>query len=888
MFELFEKLAVGVEADLTQLDAGLSRAQQKIRGVDQAAASATTQVGQAAAVATQEVMGAGEKMASLGSRLSSVGTAMSLAVSGPLTALGMKFTKTAMDAVESENLVAVTFGEYVDDIQKWSGELQATLGLSGVQLRKNAGMIFTMLKSMKLAPGPAKEMSKSISTLAYDMASFYNLDPEEAFAKLRSGLVGEIEPLRMLGINVNENVVKMKAWEMGIGDLTMENGKLKGTLTEQEKVQARYAAILDATSDAQGDLARTADSPANKLRIFQQRVEEFGMKIGNIIIPVLTKFMTFFQGMLSLLDKLPDSALQWIVGIGAALAAAGPLLLGLGQALTMLSTLFGTTGIGATVGSFAAFLTGPWGIAIAAVIAGVALVIANFGKIKKAVTDAYEAFKPAVEGFKEGFAGIGSGLSKEGGIKGWAQDTGFAIREFVKAISTGDTRSAVSGIADKFDILVKKVQVAASDQGLRGVARSLVAVQDGFRIFSKLIGAVTDVWAAFVGAVKRIDWGRLGQALVKLGDALMNIFGALWSAIRPIVVPVMNFIIELGRAVGMWLVDKIPLVVDAISGFVEWLTPFVNGIADFIDSSSESVGGFIDKVVAFFKPIGDFFAGIFGDAAKQVMDWWQDVAPDVMVIIDRLALGVRIAAGALKAFWKVASEAFKALWEAVGPYLMPLIAFLQGQFLVAFNVVKSVVGASFRIIGAVISAVITVVLGVLKGIIKFLKGDFKGAWEAVKESIIKAFSKLGERMKSIGGDLIDGIKKGLEAGKERIKRALRGVADKIPGWLKSFLGISSPSRVMAAIGRQMMDGLALGIEQGAGAARSALSGVYGELGALSPAIAGAGGTTRPTSITYGDTNISIEAKIASDMDIEYVAERLNRLVEAKRRAAGER
>lgn len=119
-----------------------------------------------------------------------------------------------------------------------------------------------MTSSMGVAEDNALKMSKGISLLSEDMASFYNLDSSEAFNKLRAGLTGETEPLKALGILVDENTVKQAVYSEGIA----QNG---AELTQQQKVLARYVAILKQTGNAQGDLARTIDSPANQLRLLK-------------------------------------------------------------------------------------------------------------------------------------------------------------------------------------------------------------------------------------------------------------------------------------------------------------------------------------------------------------------------------------------------------------------------------------------------------------------------------------------------------------------------------------------------------------------------------------------------------------------------------------------
>ena len=101
----------------------------------------------------------------------------------------------AMDAVESENLFEVAMGSMAGDARKWSEETSKALGLNAYNVRKNVATYNSMLTSMGLTAQESLKISEGLTQLSYDMASFYNLKPEDAFEKLKSGISGEAEPL---------------------------------------------------------------------------------------------------------------------------------------------------------------------------------------------------------------------------------------------------------------------------------------------------------------------------------------------------------------------------------------------------------------------------------------------------------------------------------------------------------------------------------------------------------------------------------------------------------------------------------------------------------------------------------------------------------------------
>lgn len=225
-----------------------------------------------------------------------------LELAGSFIEWGQTALKSAMEAVESENLFEVSFGEMSKAARDWSDELSRTLGINAYELRKSSAMLYTMSSSMGLAKDKAFEMSTGLTKLAYDMASFYNLKPEEAFQKLRSGIVGETEPLRTLGILIDENTTKSVAYANGIA-------KAGATLTQQEKVQARYLAIMQQTTQAQGDLARTIDSPTNQLRVLSERFDQISIQVGNALIPSFQVVLTMLSN--NIVPVLKDLA-DWV------------------------------------------------------------------------------------------------------------------------------------------------------------------------------------------------------------------------------------------------------------------------------------------------------------------------------------------------------------------------------------------------------------------------------------------------------------------------------------------------------------------------------------------------------------------------------------------------
>lgn len=290
----------------------------------------------------------GTAAGNIGNSLQSLGTKAMMFITLPILAAGGALSKFAMEAVESENLFEVSMGKMADDARAWSETLRAELGLNAYEVRRNVGTLNVMLGSMGVAEEAAYGMAKSLTQLTYDLSSFYNLSTDEAFTKIQSGLSGEVEPLKRLGIVINETTVK--AWALKQG--WIEQGQ---EMSETQKVIARYGTLLEQTSKAQGDLARTMDSPANMLRRLQSEVMQLATDIGMELLPVVSAGFTWIanEGLPAVRRGLANvqewwgsmsERAQWgLLTIAALLVAGGPLLKGLGlayNAIIMLGSAF--------------------------------------------------------------------------------------------------------------------------------------------------------------------------------------------------------------------------------------------------------------------------------------------------------------------------------------------------------------------------------------------------------------------------------------------------------------------------------------------------------------------------------------------------------------------
>lgn len=198
----------------------------------------------------------------------------------------------ASDLVETQNVVDVTFEDSASTINKWAQEALNAYGITETKAKQYSSTLGAMLKSMGIADAQVLQMSTDMAGLAADMASFYNLDHDTAFEKIRSGISGETEPLKALGINMSVANLNAFALEKGMN-------KAFDKMSQAEQATLRYQYLLEATKDAQGDFARTGDSFSNEMRKLQTNLDRIKTEFGKGLLGVVTPAISLLNNALS-------------------------------------------------------------------------------------------------------------------------------------------------------------------------------------------------------------------------------------------------------------------------------------------------------------------------------------------------------------------------------------------------------------------------------------------------------------------------------------------------------------------------------------------------------------------------------------------------------------
>ena len=206
-------------------------------------------------------------------------------IKGIGTALKTVVTESA-EYTENMNLFKVSMGQYASEANEYAETVSNAMGIDTSEWVRAQGIFMTMSTGFGVASDRAYTMSKNLTQLGYDLSSFYNIDVETAMLKLKSGLAGELEPLRAIGYDLSQAKLEATAMALGID-------KSVSSMTQAEKAQLRYYAIMTQVTDAHYDFGKTLDDPANQLRVFKAELNMAAREIGNIFIPALNAILPY-------------------------------------------------------------------------------------------------------------------------------------------------------------------------------------------------------------------------------------------------------------------------------------------------------------------------------------------------------------------------------------------------------------------------------------------------------------------------------------------------------------------------------------------------------------------------------------------------------------------
>lgn len=679
------------------------------------------------------------------------------------------------DLSEVQNVVDVTFPRMAKKVDAFAKEAITSFGLSETMAKQFTGTLGAMAKSFGFGEKAAYEMSSTLTGLAGDVASFYNLDQQEAYTKLKAVFTGETEVLKDLGVVMTQSALDAYAMANGYGKTTQK-------MSEMEKVALRYAFVQDKLSAASGDFLRTADGWANQVRVLTLQFDSLRATIGQGLINVLTPVIQVINTLIGKLMSLANAFRAFTELLTGKKSGGGGVKAASGDLAKLKSD---ADKAGAAVGG----------------IGGAA------GKAAKAVKgvstgiDELNIIRPPSEG-----AGGGSGSGGSGG--GYEADD-FDMGELDTEVDALEGRYAA--LLDRFQelqgLFAKGFKIGAGDlsvldsikKHLSGIQKSIEGiffdkeVKEAIKRFvdtmvqslGQVVGSLFSIGATIAdNLLGGIDL-YLSQNVQQIKEYLISMFD-IGSDISTILAGFISAVAEVFSVfrtpeAKQITADLIGIFTSAFMGVTELVAKFARDVLDlltgpFVDNK-EKIKSALEETLKVIEPVfariktlvDDTFAGInklydehISPMIKSFRDGFSELAGLFLTLYETYFLPVIQNLGKeftefcdrhlqplidkfLEFCGKVA-DAVSALWTNV---LQPLIAWIMQKMAPVIAGFVEEAGRKFFAFYSLICDVVADILDALGGLMDFLTGVFTGDWEKAWEGIKTFVSGIWSAIKTM-------------------------------------------------------------------------------------------------------------------------------------------
>lgn len=781
--------------------------------------------------------------------------------------LGREAIAAAGDLSETVSKVGVVFGEEADAVLKFGDSAATAMGMTKNEALAAAGVYGNLFRAMGITEKVSADMSTSLLGLASDLASFNNMDPNVVLDKLRAGLSGETEPLKTLGVNLTADAVKAKAMAMGIARTTKE-------LSASAKAQATYALIMEQTSLAQGDFARTSGGLANQQRILAATVGNLKATIGTALLPVVTKVVSALAGLATKAMPVVERIVAHLTPAFEKLGGAFSKVQGAAKALfdffsgkyegyQALADLLGGTGMKA--GGVKIVMDALLGIrdAVATAWDWISRLPALFqtiaGAIGFLVTGEYAG---GLKGFIDGLSGLGVSAEGLGPAVGVLKVIRQVIGEFATGISEaatligqGDFTGAIAKVGETLKTVGDTIATSLGTIDWAGIWETVktTAINVATTVWSSITGLADTIWTGIKNAfesiktfVSGIDWAGVWETVK---TTAINVATTVWGTVSDIADKVWTWIsggIDSAKTLissvnwaDVWLNVK-TFLLDAWSGITSAASDIATKVGQWFTDAKAEITTKIESAIT-----GVDMSGIPPKIADQI------TANKVDSITTALAENVTRATNDLSGKLSDAADAFAGKVDemivaassktgssetakALGDGLLKVIG--AAQQAVADNAEKD--AESFgKILGSMLRLAFSKIpkedieepaktfnerfidalarsIGTTPENLKILGDSLRGLITGFIEGIMGE-AWMDENSDQIGKAIVDGIITGIESKADEIATRVENWVNKnISEPIRRFFGIKSPSTLMISYGEDISGGIAIGIENG--------------------------------------------------------------------------
>lgn len=717
------------------------------------------------------------------------------------------------DLAEVENVVDVTFSTMSDQVDKFAKSAAKSFGLSETMAKQYTGTFGAMAKAFGFGEQQAYEMSTALTSLAGDVASFYNLSQDEAYTKLKSVFTGETESLKDLGIVMTQTALDAYAMANGYGKTT-------SAMTEQEKVALRYKFVLGQLSLAQGDFARTSDSWANQTRLMALQTQSIMASIGqglinlftpaikliNVVLGKVAQLAEAFKGFTELITGKKSSGGSGITdtltsGLNDATAAAGDAGSGLADAANSAGNLADNTGaVGAAAKKAAKEMK----------------TLMGFDEINKLAEQ--------TDTGSDSGGGSGGGGSSPSSGGGGLSGLGSGATDFGKLADTED--NALNKVNKTLDKIIKKVKelaklckkgffdglgdlsvldsikdecesiqksfieiftdqrvIQSADQLSKTVAYNLgkiagSAASTGLSIADNLLGGISKYLEKNTSRISQYiaDMFDLAAIRVTLAGDVADLIAQVSSVLRSdaakqitadLIEIFANGFMGVSKLLYQFKTDLATLIVKPLTDNAENIKSTLNGLLEPIQTITGTIAAAVtsafEEADAMYQAhIAPMFAAITQGLTELVASVCMAIDTYIKPALDGFAAGfaavwasnIQPAISQAIALVGQIADCIVVLWQEC---LQPFIQWFIDTFGPVIGELLALAGESFNNFVGSAGSLIETLLGALSSFINFLADVFKGDWESAWEDMKTFFVTLWDGISTYLSETWDNI-----------------------------------------------------------------------------------------------------------------------------------
>ena len=655
-----------------------------------------------------------QRINKFGKNMSSVGKSLTLGLTLPIVGLIGKSVMLASDLVESSNVVNETFKGSANEVTNWAGTLNKSFGIVKLEAMQYSGAMGAMLVSSGLSTKASKDMAMGLVELTGDMSSFYNLGHEEMWTKIRSGISGETEPLKALGINMSVANLEAYALSQGIN-------KSWKSMTQAEQVTLRYNYLMKTTSSAQGDFSRTSGGFANQLKILQGQLTNVGTSIGTILLPYFNSGIKIVNNLVKQFEGLSKANQKIVIVVGIVMAVIPPLLVIFGTLISSVVAIIGALtavslpvvavvgGIGALIAIVTSFILKTY--SLKEIINKLKIIISSF-------SEKLMILKPIImELVKTGLSNFNIVMKQ--------------VFEVMKVAIPVIQRLINEGF-EKLKIVISLVSKIIKD--VYPILNSFFkqVMKEGIPIIKEIIIAVGELASAFMG---------------NLGEGIKNI-KIIWDSVFPFLKPVIIVVFDFVK-------NKIMNTLNIIKNVIQLFTNVIKGNwSGAWDNIKNILGLAMDniknKIMLGLNIIKALTVTILSAIKNYYVQKWNEIKTSTINQINTIKNKINVAFNAIKSITTSIFTAIKnkiiEIWNSVKTILSNVINWIVNKFKSGFNLAKNIIFQT-----------LTNIKNNFTSIFETIKSTVKKAIDYIVSKITSVTSKL-KGLKDLGGTIGDKIK----------------------------------------------------------------------------------------------------------------------------------